>query len=269
MITTATGMLPLDGGHIEFAAWSEPARASASATTVVLLHEGLGSVALWRDFPERLADAVATRVVAYSRFGYGRSSSIERPRPLDYLEHEARRHLPRVLAALDATRHVLLGHSDGASIALMYAAERPPGLEGLVLLAPHVKVEDVTVRGLLAARHAYEHGELRAKLARWHDDVDAAFLGWNDAWLDPEFRSWNIERRVPRVEVPIVAVQGRDDEYGTLDQIQSIAELNPRTELVALDCGHALHRERPEDVIAATLRCLARAPRIRADQRQR
>lgn len=250
------GQLSFDDRTIEYATWG----ADGALPALVLLHEGLGSVGLWRDFPERLAVATGTRVVAYSRFGYGRSSTASRPRPVHYLHDEARTWLPRVLDALGIDRCVLFGHSDGASIAMIHSADRPSRVGGIVLLAPHVLVEDVTLRGLAATRDAYLEGGLRARLAKWHDDVDAAFHGWNDLWLDPAFRDWNIEALVERIEVPTVAIQGRDDEYGTLDQLERIRRRAAHAELVVLDaCGHAPQRDRPDDVIRATNRCLAAA----------
>jgi pimeloyl-ACP methyl ester carboxylesterase len=252
------GRLTLEGRSIEYRIWGT----RTSAPDLVLLHEGLGSAALWRDFPARLAEATGTRVLAWSRFGYGRSSSIVLPRRPDYLHVEAREWLPRVLDALEVQDCVLFGHSDGASIALIHAADRPSRVRGLVLLAPHVKVEEITLAGIAAARDAYVNRDLRARLAKWHDDVDGAFLGWNDLWLDASFRDWNIEALVRDVDVPIVAIQGRDDEYGTVEQVESIRRHHPRTKVLVLDgCGHAPQRDRPDEVIAATVRCLSLAAR--------
>lgn len=256
------GRLTFEGRSIEYRIWGT----RTAGPDLVLLHEGLGSAALWRDFPARLAEATGTRVLAWSRFGYGRSSSIARPRRPDYLHVEAREWLPRVLDALEVRDCVLFGHSDGASIALIHAADRPSRVRGLVLLAPHVMVEEITLAGIAAARDAYVNRDLRARLAKWHDDVDAAFLGWNDLWLDASFRDWNIEALVRDVDVPVVAIQGRDDEYGTVEQVESIRRHHPRTEVLVLDgCGHAPQRDRPDEVITATLRCLSLAARTRRD----
>ena len=219
---------------------------------LVFLHEGLGSVAMWRDFPERVAQATGRRALVYSRAGYGESEPIVAPRRVDYMHEEARVVLPALLAAFGVERPVLLGHSDGASIALIHAGEPAARPRGLVLLAPHVMVEPVGLASIERARHAWEEGDLRARLARYHADVDSAFRGWNDVWLHPDFRAWNIEDVLPRVRCPVLAIQGTDDEYGTMEQLDRIAAKVPDVERLELPaCGHAPHRDRPDEVLAA------------------
>lgn len=256
-----------DGRRLEY---RRVAASRSGAPTLVLLHEGLGCVAMWRDFPEKLAQATGCGVFAYSRAGYGGSDPIELPRPLDYMEHEAQRVLPEVLAAAGIDAPVLLGHSDGGSIALMYAAHaasRPdlPACRGLVLAAPHVFCEDVSVQSIARARDAYEHGDLRARLQRHHqDNVDVAFWGWNRAWLDPGFRTWNIERFLPGVCAPVLLIQGTEDEYGTAAQLRAIERGTAamvETHLLA-GCGHAPHRDQPAQLLALIADFVARLGRV-------
>jgi pimeloyl-ACP methyl ester carboxylesterase len=190
----------------------------------VLLHEGLGSVGLWRDFPARLSEATSCGVFAYSRLGYGRSSPVALPRPLDYLTREAIETLPRVLDALGLTRFALVGHSDGASIAAIYAgAFDDPKLAALALIAPHFFREPESLAAILAAERAYSDTDLRARLARHHNDVDGAFLGWSRAWTDPGFAAFDIAEYVERWRVPALVVQGEDDPYGTKRQVETVA----------------------------------------------
>ncbi len=227
--------------------------------TIVMLHEGLGSIAMWRDFPARLAATTGAGIVLYSRGGYGRSERLLRPRTVHYMHEEALQVLPALLDALDVSRPVLFGHSDGASIALIHAGGSGRPVAGVVALAPHVLVEEVSIANISAAREAYRATDLRERLARYHLDVDGAFWGWNDIWLDPAFRSWNIEEFLPRIDCPILAVQGRQDEYGTLDQIERIAHGARSVELLELDnCRHAPHRDQPAAVIERVSAWLAR-----------
>jgi len=227
--------------------------------TLVFLHEGLGSVAMWRDFPERLAHAVAARVVVYSRYGYGNSDPIAAPRDVRYMHDEALLTLPALLDALGVERPVLVGHSDGASIALIHAGGSGRAMCGVVAMAPHVFVEDLSIASIEAARTAYRTTDLRAKLARYHADVDGAFRGWNDIWLAPAFRTWNIERFLPEIGCPILAIQGRDDEYGTVEQIARLAKAAPDVDEVLLeDCRHSPHRDQPQAVLEAIVRFLDR-----------
>jgi pimeloyl-ACP methyl ester carboxylesterase len=217
---------------------------------LVFLHEGLGSARHWRAFPEEIGRETGLAAIAYSRLGYGRSDAVALPRPLDYMQREAEETLPAVLDALGLRRVILVGHSDGASIAIVHAA-RDGGarVEALVLLAPHVFVEDVSVASIARARDAYEHGDLRARLSKWHgDNVDTAFWGWNRAWLDPAFRAWNIESYLPGVRAPMLVIQGDDDPYGTRAQVDAIAAKagGPVTIAMLPGVGHAPHRDRPD-----------------------
>jgi pimeloyl-ACP methyl ester carboxylesterase len=250
----------VDGARLEYA-WHGPK--PSDAPTLVFLHEGLGSAAMWRDVPRELAARTGWGALVYSRRGYGGSDAAALPRPLRYMHDEATVTLPAVLDALGVRDFVLVGHSDGASIAIVYAGtrrtQRAPRLRGLALLAPHVFCEDVSVASIRVARQEYERGDLRAKLERWHGaNVDGAFFGWNDAWLAPEFRAWNLEEYLPRIGVPVLLVQGEDDRYGTLRQLDAIeAGIRgaPRSasieRLVLPSCGHAPHKDQPEATLAA------------------
>jgi pimeloyl-ACP methyl ester carboxylesterase len=241
--------LSVDGRRIEYR-FVEPA--AAHGVDLVMLHEGLGSVSMWREFPEQLARATGCRTLVYSRHGYGGSSPLDAPRRVDYMHEEARLWLPAILVRLGIRRPVLLGHSDGASIALIYAATPESDAAGVIALAPHVKVEDLTVRSIEAAKAAYLNSDLRARLSRHHADVDTAFWGWNRIWLDPAFRGWNIEALLPAIRCPILSIQGEDDEYGTMEQITSIARAAPDSRLLALPaCRHSPHRDQPRAVLAA------------------
>ena len=223
----------------------DPARAA-----LVLLHEGLGSVGLWRGFPAALAQATGRRVLAFSRFGHGRSEPPPRPRTPRFFHEEALDVLPAVLAQLEAPEPVLVGHSDGASIALLHAAAHP--VRGLALLAPHVLVEALTVDAIRRTDAEYAEGGLRGRMARHHDDVDAAFRGWRDVWLDPEFPSWSIEEETARVRAPVLLVQGADDPYGTLLQLDRIeARARGPVQRLVVPGGHAPHLEQPEAVVPA------------------
>jgi pimeloyl-ACP methyl ester carboxylesterase len=230
---------------------------------VVFLHEGLGSVSQWRDFPSQFCAALGLRGLVFSRYGYGRST----PRPpqerwgMDFMHRQAWEVLPALFAQLGLQRPWLFGHSDGASIALLHAARHGDDLSGAIVLAPHIMVEEVGLASIRLAREAYLGGGLRARLARHHADVDSAFWGWNDAWLDPAFGAWDIRPEVARIRVPMLAIQGEDDEYGTLEQIRGIARLAPQTRLLELPgCGHAPHRDQPGRVIEEAGRfILARA----------
>jgi pimeloyl-ACP methyl ester carboxylesterase len=220
-----------------------------SAPTIVMLHEGLGSVGLWNDFPDRLQQATGLGVFVYSRAGYGQSSPVALPRPLSYMHDEARDVLPALLDAIGFRRGLLLGHSDGASIAAIYAGtHQDHRVGGLVLIAPHFFTEDAGISAIEEARKAYETTDLRARLARWHADVDSAFLGWNGAWLDPDFRDWNITEQLAYIRVPMLIVQGEGDQYGTVKQIEAAQQECYCPVEVALlpDAKHAPQREAPE-----------------------
>lgn len=228
-----------------------------SPATLVFLHEGLGSARQWRDFPARVGEAAGLTALAYSRLGYGGSAPVPLPRPLDYMQEEAKVSLPALLDELGIDRVILVGHSDGASIALVHAAlDGGKRVRGLVLEAPHVFVEDVSVASIAKAREAYEQGDLREKLAKHHGaNVDVAFRGWNDAWLDPAFRTWNLEEYLPRIEVPVLVIQGEDDPYGTRAQVDAIARQvrGPVEVLMLPRCGHSPHRDQPEATESAMI----------------
>jgi pimeloyl-ACP methyl ester carboxylesterase len=244
-------------------AWIAPER--RAAPLIVFLHEGLGSLAMWRDFPTRLCDAVGCRGLVYSRPGYGRSTprAAEEAWELDFMHRQAHEVLPALLAALGidgaADKPWLFGHSDGGSIALLYAAKFVDRLAGAVVLAPHILVEDLSVASIEQARLAYLHTDLRQRLAKYHDDPDSAFWGWNDVWLKGAFRDWSIEDEIATITCPLLAVQGVDDEYGTLEQIRGIARRVPQTRLLELpDCGHSAQRDQPQAVIDAVRAAMGR-----------
>ncbi|MDB4939321.1 MAG: benzoate degradation ring-cleavage hydrolase [Labilithrix sp.] len=233
----------------------------ADGPTLVFLHEGLGSAKQWRDFPKRVGEATKLSAIAYSRIGYGASDPVTLPRPLTYMQDEAKYALPALLDELDIASAILVGHSDGGSIAIVHAAvDAGARIRGIVLEAPHVFVEDVSIASIANARKAYEMGDLREKLAKHHgDNVDGAFRGWNDAWLDPAFRAWNIEEYLPRIEVPVLVIQGEDDPYGTRAQVDAISrQVKGRVETLMLpQCGHAPHRDQPETTLDAIARFVA------------
>jgi pimeloyl-ACP methyl ester carboxylesterase len=241
-----------------------------NAPLIVFLHEGLGSVAMWRDFPATLCEAIGARGIVYSRPGYGKST----PRPqdekwgVDFMHVQACDVLPALLKAVgvDASRERpwLFGHSDGGSIALIHAALFPQNLAGLIVVAPHIFVEDVSVTSIAQTRETYLQTDLRSKLARYHDDVDSAFWGWNDIWLDPAFRAWSIEALLPQITCPLLAMQGVNDEYGTMAQIDGIARAVRHTQLVKLaDCGHSPHRQNPQAIIDVVTRFIASEPQLK------
>jgi len=224
------------------------------APTIVMLHEGLGCVGLWNEFPDKLQTATGVGVFVYSRAGYGRSSPVKLPRPLTFMHEEAREVLPNVLDAIGFRRGLLLGHSDGASIAAIYAGSvQDHRVRGLILIAPHFFTEDMGIAEIARAKEAYATTDLRQKLARWHADVDNAFRGWNDAWLDPEFRNWDITEPLAYIRVPILIVQGEDDQYGTQRQIEVARQECYCPVEVALYRGvrHSPHREAPALLLAS------------------
>ena len=249
---------------IEYA-WIEPESANqrADRPLVVFLHEGLGSLSMWKAFPQTLCERVGARGLVYSRPAYGASTAREHDErwDVDYLHRQAHEVLPAFFTAIGVGRSSappwLLGHSDGGSIALLYAARFPNAVAGLVLLAPHVFVEALSVTSIEAVRTAYLQDDLRPRLAKYHDDVDSAFWGWNRIWLDPRFRDWNIEDEIAGLQCPVLAIQGCEDEHGTLDQLRAIQARVPSTRIVELaDCRHSPHRDQPEalmDAIAAFL----------------
>lgn len=229
--------------------WVGPQR--ATAPIAVFLHEGLGSVDMWKDWPHALCERLNMRGLVYSRPGYGRSTPRAQAEkwPVDFMAREAHDVLPALLDALgvsatERARMWLIGHSDGASIALLHAARFAHALAGAVVIAPHVFVEDISVSSIAQAKTAYECTGLREKLARYHDDVDSAFYGWNDIWLDPAFRGWRIVDELAAIRAPLLAVQARDDHYGTLAQVEAIGAQVPHAHVHVLDAGgHSPHRD--------------------------
>lgn len=251
MLLERAGTLDIGNHSLEFREFRPE---EAHVPTLVLLHEGLGSLGLWRDFPEKLAEETGFRVFAFSRAGYGASSPVTLPRPLTYMHEEAREVLPQILEAIDAEDIVLVGHSDGASIAAIYAGTyADPRLRGISLMAPHFIVEDVCIRSIAEAKRAYDKTDLREKLARWHENVDVAFRGWNDAWLDPDFRQWDIRDFLAEIEVPVQIIQGEDDQYGTIRQIEVARERLPAAPEVLMMNGvkHAPWKEAAEPTLEA------------------
>ena len=220
--------------------------AASAQPVIVFLHEGLGSVAMWKDFPERLCTDNGLKGLVFSRYGYGQST----PRPPDerwspeFMHAQAHEVLPALFDHLHITRPWLFGHSDGGSIALLHAARFD--VAGIVVVAPHILVEDVSITSIEQAREAYATTDLRARLARYHADPDSAFRGWNDVWLDPAFRDWNITAELASIRCPVLAAQGEDDEYGTFAHIRGIAAVLPKTRLLVIPkCGHSPHRDQP------------------------
>jgi pimeloyl-ACP methyl ester carboxylesterase len=224
------------------------------APTIVMLHEGLGSAALWGDFPQKLQAATGTGVFVYSRAGYGASTPVKLPRPLDYMQREALEVLPKLLDGIGFRRGMLVGHSDGASIAAIYAGGvQDHRVRALALIAPHFIVEDVSVKSIAEIKIAYESTSLREKLARWHKDVDNAFYGWNSAWLDPNFRKWDISEYLAYIRVPVAIIQGADDQYGTIQQAEiARQECYCPVDVTMLEgAGHSPHREAPQATLHA------------------
>jgi pimeloyl-ACP methyl ester carboxylesterase len=253
----ATGALAVDGVALEVV--TTPGK--AGLPTLVFLHEGLGCIAMWRSFPTDLASADGAATLVYSRGGYGRSDPVSLPRPVSYMHDEADRVLVHLLDEFGIDRCVLVGHSDGASIALLAAggcvvADR---IAGVIAIAPHVFVEDVSVAAIAAARDAFVDGDLRHRLARHHDDVDNAFWGWNDVWLSPAFRDWDITDRLGGVACPVAVIQGADDPYGTLAQVDTIAAgvAGPCTTTIVPGVGHSPHLEAPAATLAACVDLIA------------
>jgi pimeloyl-ACP methyl ester carboxylesterase len=224
-----------------------------AAPTLVMLHEGLGSVGLWGKFPDGIAAATDCGVFVYSRAGYGASSPVPLPRPLTYMHDEALHVLPRVLDAIGLARGALIGHSDGGSIAAIFAGGvRDPRIEAVSLIAPHFFTEEIGLREIARAKQNYETGDLKPRLARWHENVDVSFYGWNGAWLDPDFRAWNITDYLPKIRCAVQVLQGDADPYGTMRQADIVSEMCPGAEILRLsDTGHSPQRENPDIALAA------------------
>ena len=258
--------LKVNGTALEYACYGPP---PDQAATIVMLHEGLGCLALWRDFPQKVAEATGLGVFVYSRPGYGASDPITLPRPLDFMTREATEFLPPLLDAIGFRRGILFGHSDGATIAAIHAGSIEDfRIRGLILMAPHVFNEDICVAEIAKARDAYVTGDLRARLARYHRDVDGAFLGWADTWLDPGFRDWNVSEVIDYFRVPTLAIQGRDDQYGSLAQVREIEDrAYAPVDLVVLDhCKHAPHLEQPDRTLSEITEFVARLERIESER---
>ena len=258
------GFSEINGAHLEFATFGAP---PSEAPTIVMLHEGLGSVSHWKNIPERLASETGLGVFVYSRAGYGQSSPIELPRPMDYMTREAIDVLPMVLDASGFQEGILLGHSDGATIAAIYAGTvKDLRVSGLVLIAPHFFAEDMGLVSIAEAKSAYRTGDLKEKLRRHHKNVDNAFCGWSNAWLDPGFREWNVSEVVDGLSIPVLTVQGRDDPYGTLAQIEEIkTRACSQIDVEILDnCGHSPYREQPEKFLKIVAEFFSR---ISSDER--
>jgi len=229
---------------------------TGEAPTIVFLHEGLGCVAMWRDFPMRVAEHSGCSALVYSRAGYGNSDPISLPRPVSFMHEEALRVLPNVLETFEIHEPLLFGHSDGGSIALIHAGSGKTKLRGLILEAPHVFVEQLSIESIIKAKDAYQNGSLKTTLERYHGtNVECAFRGWNDVWLSPEFRSWNIEEFLPNINAPVLVIQGENDQYGTMKQVEAIANgcAGVVETLVLADCGHSPHRDRPDEVLQRTV----------------
>ncbi len=259
MALNETGVVRVADAELEYRMIGPP---PGEAPTIILLHEGLGCVSLWKDFPDRLAAATGLGVFVYSRRGYGRSSPYEAPWPLTYMHEEGEQVLPELLDVIGFRDGVLFGHSDGASIAAIYASTSgDPRLRGLVLMAPHFFTEDAGIASIAEAKIAYETTDLRDRLAAHHgDNVDCAFWGWNRAWLDPGFRQWDIQDYLPRIKAPVLIVQGEDDQYGTADQITAAQEKCAGRVCVALlpDCGHSPYRDQAEQTLDAAVAFISR-----------
>ena len=227
--------------------------AATGCPPLVFLHEGLGSVSMWRDFPDRVARRVGAPAMIYSRFGYGKSDGIKAARTPRFMHDEALDNLPALLDALHIEKPILIGHSDGASIALIHAASARRPTAALVLMAPHVFVEPISVASIARVTETYETTDLKARLARHHVNVDDAFLGWSRIWLDPRFRAWNLAKECQALTTPTLLIQGEDDEYGTLAQLDAIAEVaqGPVQRVVLSNCGHAPHRDQEAAVLDA------------------
>jgi len=245
------GFLPLGGASLEYRMIGPRPNA---APTIVMLHEGLGAASTWGDFPQKIAERTGVGVFVYARAGYGKSSTVTLPRPLDYMQREATDVLPRLLDVIGLKRGILLGHSDGATIAAYYCGSvQDHRVRGLILMAPHFFMEASNIEAIRNTITAFETTDLRAKLARHHADVDTAFRGWSGAWLDPGFRSFDTTDALAYIRVPVLVIQGAADPYGTLAQVRAVEEecYCPVETLVLDGVGHAPHREKPTETLGA------------------
>ncbi len=260
----ASGFLTAGGKQLEYACFGP---SPAEAETIVMLHEGLGCLALWRDLPEKLAEQTGYGVFAYSRTGHGQSDLADLPRPLDYMTGEALNVLPEVLNAFDFRRGILLGHSDGATIAAIYAGSvQDHRVRGAVLMAPHFFTEEMGLAEIARARDTYQTGDLKDRMAKYHKDPDNTFLGWNNVWLDPDYKNWNVAEVIDFLRIPVLAIQGADDQYGTLAQIEEIESriYAPVDVEIFPECRHSPHLDQPEQTQDAIAEFAARLKRIDA-----
>jgi len=255
----------VDGKRLE-TLWIGPRQ--SGRPVIVMLHEGLGSIALWKDFPELLVARTGCCVLLYSRYGHGSSDKLMEKRPVTFMHHEGEVVLPELLDKLAIARPILLGHSDGGSIALIFAGKHPDAVRGLILEAPHVFVEDLSVASITEAKMNYPSTELPQKLARHHAHVDATFWGWNDIWLDPDFRSWNIEEYLAAIRCPVLCIQGEEDEYGTIAQVEAIKAQVPQTEIVMVpNCRHSPHRDQSEQTLERMVEFVTRLDTLKLSSR--
>ena len=255
----------VDGKRLE-TLWIGPRQ--SGRPVIVMLHEGLGSIALWKDFPELLVARTGCCVLLYSRYGHGSSDKLMEKRPVTFMHHEGEVVLPELLDKLAIARPILLGHSDGGSIALIFAGKHPDAVRGLILEAPHVFVEDLSVASITEAKMNYQSTELPQKLARHHAHVDATFWGWNDIWLDPDFRSWNIEEYLAAIRCPVLCIQGEEDEYGTIAQVEAIKAQVPQTEIVMVpNCRHSPHRDQSEQTLERMVEFVTRLDTLKLSSR--
>ena len=263
--TANEGRLDAGGKSLEWAAFG-PAPAGETPC-IVLLHEGLGCLALWRDFPQKLAEATGCPVFAFSRAGYGRSDPAHLPRPVDYMTREAVEVLPEILAQIPAQRFVLMGHSDGATIAAEYAGRiEDHRMRGLILMAPHFFTEPMGLTEIAAAKDAFRLTDMKERMGKYHADPEATFRGWNDAWLNPDFRDWHVGEVVDYLRVPALVIQGVQDQYGTIAQVEEVETRSyaPVDVLMLEDCKHSPQFDQPGKVLAAAAEFCARLTRIEA-----
>lgn len=256
------GFLSVNGKRLETACFGP---SPENAPTIVMLHEGLGCVELWRGFPEKLSQETGLGVFVYSRAGYGKSDTCELPRPLDYMTKEAVEVLPNVLDAFGFQQGILLGHSDGATIAAIYAGMVADyRVRAVAMMAPHFFTEEIGLKSIAVAKDNYENGDLRDKLAKYHTDVDCAFRGWNDAWLHPDFKNWNVGDAIDHLRIPALVIQGRQDEYGTLAQIEELESraYSPVDMEIIESCRHSPHIDQPEKTLSSLVDFAARLQRI-------
>jgi len=254
--------LRVGGKSLEFACFGPP---PGKAPTIVMLHEGLGCLALWRDFPKKIAEETGYGVFAYSRAGYGQSDLADLPRPLDYMTREAKGVLAEILDLIGVEHCILLGHSDGATIAAIYSGSvADHRVRGLVLMAPHFFTEPSGQEAIAQAKIAFETGDLKVRLAKYHKDPENTFRGWNNSWLHPDFEAWNVSDVIDYLRIPVLAIQGRQDQYGTLAQIREIEDriYSPVDVEIYDDCGHAPQTDQPEKTLAAVADFAARLQRI-------